>query len=107
MTTLTVNGGSSGGNNSDQDLDETPVDPDITECPNPKECTIPGAQPSSWLDKLPGSTPVNSNIADSRSSLLSSRLDQPEAKTSGNPDVVECPNPKECTIPTARASSAR
>jgi hypothetical protein len=94
-----VNGGSSGGNNNDHELDETPVDPGITECPNPKECTIPRAQ-------LAGA-PVNSNIAESRSALLSSWLDKPEDKTSGDPDVVECPNPKECTIPVARASGAR
>jgi len=115
MTTLKVNGGSSGGNNSDH---ETPVDPGITDCTNPKECTIPNRLLDHWVDHLPAAGPANSNLADCTNpkectipgavphSLLSSWTAKPEDKTPA-PDVTDCTNPKECTIPTARASGAR
>ena len=50
------------------------VNPELNECPNPKDCTVPVAAPESWIHAVQDST-------------------------GDDPNVNECPNPKDCTVP--------
>jgi hypothetical protein len=75
MVTANVSGG---GNNNDNSgranrLDGTPFDPNIAECPNPNNCTVPIAPATDWIT--------------------------PQDDTPIVPDVTECPNPNNCTVP--------
>jgi hypothetical protein len=78
MMNLKMSGGgsdSSDDNAETNPFDSTPVDADITECPNPKDCTAPA--------------------------LLEAWLSRSQDSTQSDPDIVECPNPKDCTAPGA------